>query len=79
MIYMIAAVAGLGGFLFGYDSSIIADTKDQISSQFSLSDMQWSFVVSVSLLGCMLGIPISGLFADRVSRKSMLFFCRPIP
>src|SRR3990167_95615 len=74
MIYMIAAVAGLGGFLFGYDSSIIADTKDQISSQFSLSDMQWSFVVSVSLLGCMLGIPISGLFADRVSRKSMLFF-----
>lgn len=73
-IIIIAAIAGLGGFLFGYDSSIIADAKDQISSQFLLSDLQWSMIVSVSLLGCILGIPLSGMFADRLSRKSMLLF-----
>lgn len=71
-VIMIAAIAGLGGFLFGFDSSVIADTKDQITAQFSLSDFQWSLVVSVSLLGSVIGIPISGIVADRISRKSML-------
>ncbi|SRR5579883_980715 len=71
-IFLIAAIAALGGFLFGFDSSIIADTKDQITAQFSLSDFQWSWIVSVSLLGSIIGIPISGLVADHISRKSML-------
>lgn len=73
-LILIGAVAGLGGFLFGFDSSIIAVGKDQIAAQFGLSDLQWSLIVSVSLLGCMVGIPISGLIADRISRKSMLLF-----
>ncbi|TAK71906.1 MAG: sugar porter family MFS transporter [Gammaproteobacteria bacterium] len=71
-VILIAAIAALGGFLFGFDSSIIADTKDQITAQFSLTDFQWSWIVSVSLLGSVIGIPISGLMADRISRKSML-------
>src|SRR3990167_3729103 len=71
-IFIIAAIAGLGGFLFGFDSSVIADTKDQIVSQFSLSDWTWSLVVSVSLLGSMIGIPMSGMIADRISRKTLL-------
>lgn len=71
-IYMIAAMAALGGFLFGYDSSVIADIKDQLMTQFHLTDWQWSQIVSISLLGSMLGIPISGLFADLISRKTML-------
>lgn len=71
-IIIVAAVAGFGGFLFGFDSSVIADTKNQLVSQFSLTDFQWSMVVSASLLSSIFGIPLSGLFADKLSRKSML-------
>lgn len=72
-VILVSAVAGLGGFLFGFDSSVIADTKDQITTQFILSDLQWSLIVSVSLLGSIIGIPISGLLiADKISRKTLL-------
>ncbi len=72
-VILVSAIAGLGGFLFGYDSSVIADTKDQITTQFFLSDWQWSLIVSISLLGSIVGIPISGfLAADKISRKTLL-------
>ena len=71
-VLVVAVIAGFGGFLFGFDSSVIADVKDQVMGQLALSELQWSVVVSISLLGCILGIPLSGIFADRVSRRSLL-------
>ena len=72
-VILVCTIAGLGGFLFGFDSSVIADTKDQITTQFFLSDFQWSLIVSISLLGSIVGIPISGFFAaDKISRKNLL-------
>ncbi|MFC7780433.1 sugar porter family MFS transporter [Legionella taurinensis] len=71
-VVLVAAIAGLSGFLFGFDSSVIADIHDQVSVQLSLSTWQWSQVVSVSLLGSICGIPLSGLVADRISRRSLL-------
>lgn len=56
----VASIAGFGGFLFGFDSSVIADVKDQIMVQLSLTGWEWSQVVSISLIGCILGIPVSG-------------------
>ncbi|PWY53975.1 sugar porter family MFS transporter [Legionella qingyii] len=71
-IFFIALIAGFGGFLFGFDSSVIADVKDQVMAQLSLSEWQWSQIVSISILGCVLGIPLSGFFADRLSRRFLL-------
>lgn len=71
-VFLIAVIAGFGGFLFGFDSSVIADVKDQVITQLALTDWQWAQVVSSSLLGCILGIPISGLVADKISRRSLL-------
>ena len=71
-VFFVALIAGFGGFLFGFDSSVIADVKDQVIAQLALSDWQWSQVVSVSLLGCVIGIPLSGFFADKLSRRSLL-------
>jgi len=71
-IFFVALIAGFGGFLFGFDSSVIADVKDQVMAQLALSEWQWSQVVSISLLGCVLGIPLSGLFADKLSRRYLL-------
>ncbi len=71
-VYLITTITALGGFLFGFDTSVIADIHQQASQQLSLSPWQWSKVVSSSVLGCVLGIPLSGLFADRVSRRLLL-------
>ncbi len=71
-VFFVALIAGFGGFLFGFDSCVIADVKDQVMAQLSLSEWQWSQVVSISLLGCILGIPLSGFFADKLSRRHLL-------
>ncbi|AUH73477.1 sugar porter family MFS transporter [Legionella sainthelensi] len=71
-IFFVASIAGFGGFLFGFDSSVIADVKDQIMVQLSLTGWEWSQVVSISLIGCILGIPVSGFFADKISRRCLL-------
>lgn len=71
-VFFIALISGFGGFLFGFDSSVIADVKDQVMAQLSLSEWQWSQLVSISLFGCIFGIPISGFFADKISRRFLL-------
>jgi len=55
-VFFVALIAGFGGFLFGFDSSVIADVKDQVMGQLSLSEWEWSEVVSISLFGCVIGI-----------------------
>ena len=71
-VYLIAGITALGGFLFGFDTSVIADIHEQASLQLALSQWQWSKIVSSSVLGCVLGIPLSGLVADKLSRRALL-------
>ena len=71
-VYLITAIAALGGFLFGFDTSVIADIHEQATQQLDLSSWQWSKIVSSSVLGCVLGIPLSGFFADNISRRLLL-------
>lgn len=71
-VLIVTVIAGFGGFLFGYDSSVVADVEDQVIKQLSLSEWQWSQVVSISLLGCVFGIPLGGFISDRVSRRFLL-------
>ncbi|WED42859.1 sugar porter family MFS transporter [Legionella cardiaca] len=71
-VLLIALIAGFAGFLFGFDSSVIADIQDQVTQQLSLSNWQWSQVVSFSLLGSIFGIPLSSFIADKLSRRTLL-------
>lgn len=71
-VFLIASITALGGFLFGFDTSVIADIHQQASEQLGLSQWQWSKIVSSGVLGCILGIPISGLVADQISRRLLL-------
>jgi len=46
------AVAGaLGGFLFGFDSSVVNGAVDAIGKQFDLSPAVQGFSVAIALLG----------------------------
>ncbi len=68
-----AAVAALGGFLFGFDSAIINGTVDAIRDQYGLSPTILGFAVSVALLGAGLGAWTAGICANRIGRvRTML-------
>ncbi|MGO4494148.1 sugar porter family MFS transporter, partial [Arthrobacter sp. 2YAF22_2] len=63
------AVAGaVGGFLFGFDSSVVNGAVDAIKGQFGLSEAVTGFAVAVALLGCAVGAYLAGRIADRYGR-----------
>jgi sugar porter (SP) family MFS transporter len=77
---LLAAVAALGGFLFGYDTAVINGTVTAVRNQFEMGSGLTGFVVSSALLGCVAGAYLAGRLADRIGRTrvmviaAMLFF-----
>lgn len=65
----ISFVASLGGFLFGYDTAIIAGCNSFLETHFQLSAAKLGWVVSSALLGTIAGCVISGSITDRYGRK----------
>ena len=60
--------AALGGFLFGFDSSVINGAVDSIQGEFALSDAATGFTVASALLGCAVGAWFAGSLANRWGR-----------
>lgn len=72
-IWMISAIAALGGLLFGYDWVVVGGSKPFYEPYFHLTtEAQIGWANSCSLLGCLLGSIISGLLSDRIGRKKLL-------
>src|SRR5256714_14974062 len=66
-----ATVAALGGFLFGYDSSVINGAVSAIGDHYHVSATGLGFTVSSALLGAAVGAVVAGRLADRVGRLSV--------
>lgn len=64
----LAAAGAVGGFLFGFDSSVINGALDAITTDFALDVALQGFVVAIALLGCALGAFLAGRLADRFGR-----------
>ncbi|KAB2341059.1 sugar porter family MFS transporter [Actinomadura rudentiformis] len=69
---LLAGAAALGGFLFGYDSSVINGTVDALRAQFQLSPVVVGLVVSAALLGCAAGAWCAGPISDRMGRVRVM-------
>lgn len=69
----ITLVAALGGLLFGFDTAVISGVIPFIKVQFQLSGTQIGWIVSCLILGCIVGVMISGAPADKYGRKKVLF------
>jgi sugar porter (SP) family MFS transporter len=74
LVVLIAAVAAVGGFLFGYDLQIIAGVKLYIVPEFGLGPYGEGFAMASALLGCMAGPLMGGTLSDRWGRKPTLVF-----
>ncbi|SDS05269.1 MFS transporter, sugar porter (SP) family [Paraoerskovia marina] len=61
--------AALGGFLFGFDSSVINGAVDALREDFGMSNDTFAgFVVASALLGCAVGAWFAGSLADKYGR-----------
>lgn len=67
-VAMIAGAAAMGGFLFGYDSSVINGAVAAIEDHFQVGAAETGFTVAAALLGSALGAAVAGSMADRFGR-----------
>ncbi|WP_297082342.1 sugar porter family MFS transporter [uncultured Demequina sp.] len=67
-VIAISIGAALGGFLFGFDSSVINGAVDSIQGEFELSEGFTGFVVASALLGCAVGAWFAGTLANKYGR-----------
>ena len=68
----IAAVAALGGLLFGYDSAVINGAVSSIQEDFGIGNAELGFAVASALLGAAAGAMTAGRIADRIGRIAVM-------
>ena len=71
-LYLPAAVAAIGGLLFGFDTAVINGAIVFIKQQFGLSDVQTEVAAGSLLLGCVMGASVAAFTSDRFGRKRVL-------
>jgi sugar porter (SP) family MFS transporter len=71
-VVLTAAVAALGGLLFGFDTSVISGAMLFLRTDFHLSDEKLEFAVGIALAGALLGSALAGYSTDRWGRRWML-------
>ncbi|MBW5422303.1 sugar porter family MFS transporter [Streptomyces sp. BG9H] len=67
-VIFITAAAAMGGFLFGYDSSVINGATVAIQHRFDVDADTLGWIIATALLGCAVGAAIAGRIADRIGR-----------
>jgi sugar porter (SP) family MFS transporter len=70
--YFIAAVAALGGLLFGYDTGVISGALLFIRQVMSLSSTLQGVVVAIALAGAAVGAAMAGYLSDRAGRRRVI-------
>ena len=83
-VVMITLSAAIGGFLFGFDSSVINGANVALKGYFNCNDMQLGLAVSLALIGAAIGAYFAGRLADKFGRvrcmlaAAVLFFISAI-
>ncbi|MEV6421512.1 sugar porter family MFS transporter [Streptomyces sp. NPDC051662] len=67
-VIFITAAAAMGGFLFGYDSSVINGAVEAIRSRYDIGAAALAQVIAIALIGCAIGAATAGRIADRIGR-----------
>lgn len=71
-IVMISLIVALGGFLMGFDASVISGVVKFIEPEFDLTKLELGWAVSSLTLTATLAMMIAGPLSDRLGRKRVL-------
>ena len=71
-VVLTAAIAGLGGLLFGYDTGVIASALLFITPDFGLTSFESGLVVGAVPIGAVFGALGAGRLSDRYGRRLMI-------
>src|SRR5277367_573868 len=72
-VWLISAVAAMGGLLFGWDWVVIGGAKPFFQRYFQLTgEAQIGWANSCALIGCLVGALIAGGLSDKFGRKRLL-------
>src|SRR5690606_37998878 len=72
-LMIVCWIAAIGGFLFGFDMAVISGVLPLMQQQFALTPGQEGWLVSSALVGCIIGVAVSGSLSDYLGRKKLLF------
>jgi len=72
IVLFTSAIAALAGLLLGYDTGSISGALGFIADAFRLDTVGKGSVISIVLVGGILGALINGIVADRLGRKLMV-------
>lgn len=71
-VTLVSLVSALGGFLFGYETVVIAGALSLVKAQFGFGAVMEGWFVTSGLFGCAGGVLIAGRLCDRVGRKKVM-------
>ena len=72
-VFGISMIAAVGGFLFGYDLSIVSGAVIFLRKDFNLTPNEVGFAVSSAVIGCLIGPFLIGAgLSDKLGRKKIL-------
>jgi sugar porter (SP) family MFS transporter len=73
-LILVCIVGSTGGFLFGFDTSVISGVIEYIANPkvFNLGEIAKGWTVSCIIIGCMIGCVLAGPLSSRFGRKKTL-------
>ncbi len=73
-LILICLVGAAGGFLFGFDTSVISGVIEYIADPrvYGLDEISKGWTVSCIIVGCMIGCVLAGPLSSRCGRKTAL-------
>lgn len=72
MRYLVAVVAAISGFLFGFDEGIIAGAHEALKREFEISALAVGFMTAAVPLGAVVGALASGRLTQTYGRRRVL-------
>jgi SP family arabinose:H+ symporter-like MFS transporter len=71
-VVQVALIVALGGFLMGFDASVISGVNEFIEPEFNLTKIELGWAVASLTLTATLAMLVAGPISDRIGRKSLL-------
>ncbi|MDX1591781.1 MAG: sugar porter family MFS transporter [Balneolaceae bacterium] len=71
-VFAVSVVVALGGFLMGFDASVISGVNRFIEIEFDLSKIELGWAVASLTLTATLSMLVAGPLSDRIGRKRVL-------